>query len=120
MSPELTAWGVGLAQRASLRTSVGLVRTFSGEDSRADLATVSVPTLVVHGDADVSAPLPLCGEPTAQGIPDCRLAVYAGGPHGLPLAAGHKDRLTEDLVAFVADQDPLGRRGGAPARHRVT
>lgn len=102
VSPELAAWGVALARRASLRTSVGLVWTFSGEDSRADLGCVTVPTLVIHGDADVSAPLGLCGRPTALGISKCRLEVYAGGPHGLPLASGHKERLTEDLAAFAA------------------
>lgn len=101
VSPELARWGVGLAARASVRTSVDLVRTFTEEDSRADLAAVRIPTLVVCGGADASAPLELCARPTADGIAGSRLEVYAGGPHGLPLAAGYKERLTEDIAAWT-------------------
>src|SRR5262245_37875929 len=93
VSDELMRWGVGLAQRASLRTSIELTLTNSKTDSRSDLATVTVPTLIIHGDADVSAPLESCGRPTATGITGGTLEVYEGGPHGLPLSRGHKDRL---------------------------
>ena len=102
-SPELLLWGLALAGRASLRASIELVRTFSEADSRDDLAAVTVPTLVVHGTEDASAPLELCGRPTAAGIHGSRLEVYSGGPHGLPLARGHKDRLTADLLAFTRE-----------------
>jgi non-heme chloroperoxidase len=101
VSPELLRWGVDLAARASLRTSVALLRTYSCADLRADLPAITVPTVIVHGDADASAPLDLCGRRTAAGIAGSRLEIYAGGPHGLPLAAAHKDRLTEDIAAFA-------------------
>ncbi len=103
VSPEMTAWGVALAARAPLRTAIELVRAFSQADQRDELTAVDVPTLVVHGDADASAPLELCGRPTAAGIADARLVVYPGGPHGLPLCTGHSARLTDDLVAFIDD-----------------
>ncbi len=103
VSPELMRWGVELVARASLRTCVELVRTQIDADLRADLARVDVPTLVVGGDADASAPVELCARPTAEGIPGSRLVVYAGCPHGVPLATTHKDRLTDDLLAFVRD-----------------
>jgi pimeloyl-ACP methyl ester carboxylesterase len=99
----MTAWGVALAARAPLRTAIELVRAFSQADQRDELAAVDVPTLVIHGDADASAPLELCGRPTAAGIADARLAVYRGGPHGLPLSAAHSARLTFDLLAFAGD-----------------
>jgi non-heme chloroperoxidase len=101
VSSELTGWGVRLAERASVRTSIELVRTFSQADLRDDLSAVSVPTLILHGDADVPAPLELCGRPTAEGIRGSRLEVYEGGPHGLPLATGHKERLTRDLMTCL-------------------
>jgi hypothetical protein len=50
----------------------------------------------VHGDADMGAPLDLCGRRTAAVIPDSRDA-----PHGLPLARGHKDRLANRLAEFA-------------------
>jgi pimeloyl-ACP methyl ester carboxylesterase len=103
VSAEMTAWGVALAARAPLRTAIGLVRAFSQADQRDELAAVDVPTLVIHGDADASAPLELCGRPTATGIADARLVIYPGGPHGLPLSNGHSARLTDDLFAFTSD-----------------
>ena len=103
VSGELVEWGVGLARRASLRTSVELLRTLRAADVRDELAELLLPTIVIHGDADASAPVEICARPTAAGIPNARLVVYPGGPHGLPLAAAHKDRLSGDLLAFAAD-----------------
>ena len=111
VSDELMRWGVGLAQRASLRTSIELTLTNSETDARRDLVTVTVPTLVIHGDADVSAPLESCGRPTAAGITGSTLEVYEGGPHGLPLSRSHKDRLTRDLLSFVG----IATEPGLPA-----
>jgi pimeloyl-ACP methyl ester carboxylesterase len=68
-------------------------------DYRADLASVDVPALVVHGDADASAPLAMTGEPTAALLPDAELVVYPDAPHGL--YATHQDRLNADLLRLV-------------------
>ena len=65
----------------------------------ADLASITTPTLIVHGDRDVSAPLALTGEPTARLIPRATLVVYEGAPHGLFVT--HMDRLTRDVAAFA-------------------
>lgn len=75
-------------------------------DYRADLATVDVPALVVHGDADASTPLVMTGAPTAELLPDAELVVYQGAPHGL--YATHQDRLNGDLLRLV-------ERTGGPA-----
>jgi pimeloyl-ACP methyl ester carboxylesterase len=104
VSPELIRWGVGLAARASLRSCIELTRTQTVADVRADVARIATPTLVLHGDADVAAPLELCGRRTAGGIAGSRLVVYPGGPHGLPLSAAYKERLTEDIAAVAADR----------------
>ncbi|MBV8987919.1 MAG: alpha/beta hydrolase [Solirubrobacterales bacterium] len=61
-----------------------------------------MPTLVIQGDADASAPLPLTGARTAELIPDCRLVIYENAPHGLYLT--HRERLNRDLLAFIDDQ----------------
>jgi pimeloyl-ACP methyl ester carboxylesterase len=58
-----------------------------------------VPTLIVQGDADASAPLPLTGKKTAALIPTSRLIVYEGAPHGLIYT--HMDRLNGDLQEFL-------------------
>jgi hypothetical protein len=47
----------------------------------------------------VSAPLDVTGRPTATLMPNARLAVYEGAPHGLFLT--HMERLTKDLLTFA-------------------
>jgi non-heme chloroperoxidase len=66
----------------------------------AELAALDVPVLVVHGDIDASAPLEVTGRPTAELIPDSRLVVYPGGPHGLYLT--HRARLNKELLDWLA------------------
>jgi non-heme chloroperoxidase len=90
---------VRLACSASPEAVIATVRSFSETDFRADLRAVTVPTLVVHGDADANVPLDLCGRRTARAIPGSRLEVYERAPHGLPITRA--DRLNRDLLAFV-------------------
>lgn len=54
---------------------------------------------MIHGDADVSAPLPVTGAPTAALLPRGRLRVYPGAPHGLHVT--HADRLNQDLLQLA-------------------
>ncbi len=100
VSREIIEWGVGLAMQASPRATIGYVRTFSESDLRGDLRSFTVPTLVIHGDADQSTPLELTGRPTARGIDGARLVVYEGAAHGLFFT--EKERLNRDLVEFVS------------------
>ena len=58
-----------------------------------------VPTLVVHGDADASAPIDITSRPTAALLPDARLEVYPGAPHGLYVT--ERERLARDLLGFI-------------------
>lgn len=68
-------------------------------DFRAKLTKISTPTLVIHGDRDVSMPLVLTGKPTAELIPGCQLKVYHEAPHGLIYT--HMDLLHTDLLQFI-------------------
>jgi pimeloyl-ACP methyl ester carboxylesterase len=74
---------------------------------------LAVPTLIIHGDADASSPLPLTRTPTAALVPDVRLVVYENAPHRLYLT--HAERLNRDLLAFIEGEQhlaaPLGRAG---------
>lgn len=75
-------------------------RTISMADTRRDLAELSLPTLILHGDKDASAPLPLTGAKTAKLIKGSRLVVYEGAPHALVLT--HRERVLSDIAAFIA------------------
>ncbi len=93
-------WVKALMAQASLKALLDLHRVATTTDFRPELPRIARPTLVIHGDRDVSAPLELTGRPTAAMIPGARLEVYAGAPHGLPLT--HRDRLIQDLLAVAA------------------
>jgi pimeloyl-ACP methyl ester carboxylesterase len=80
----------------------GLLRqmmAIAADTSRAsELASIRVPTLVVHGASDLLIP-PACGEDTASRILNARLALIEGMGHDLP--AGVVERLLPLLTAHV-------------------
>lgn len=73
---------------------------FSETDFRDDLRKITVPALVVHGDDDQIVPIEISGRPTAKLVKNAKLIEYKGGSHGLLHV--NKDRLNEDLLAFMA------------------
>jgi non-heme chloroperoxidase len=85
--------GVALPIALACRDTIGKA------DVRGDLARLDMPTLIVQGDNDASAPLPLTGAKTQNLISGSRLIVYEGAPHGLPLT--HRERLLNDIVSFI-------------------
>jgi pimeloyl-ACP methyl ester carboxylesterase len=99
-SPGMVAWIKAQMTEASLMALIACNRIGVETDFRADLARVAVPTLVVHGTADASAPIDLTGRPTAALVPGARLEVYEGAPHGLFVT--HMARLNGDIAAFAA------------------
>jgi pimeloyl-ACP methyl ester carboxylesterase len=58
-----------------------------------------MPTLIIHGDKDVSTPLESTGRKTARLIPGAKLVVYEAAPHGLMFT--HMDRFNRDIFAFI-------------------
>jgi pimeloyl-ACP methyl ester carboxylesterase len=98
-SPAMLQWLVSLALQASPHATIATLRAFAGTDFRADMPAFSVPTLVIHGDADQSTPIDACGRATARAIAGSRLVEYTGAPHGLFLTEKH--RLNADLLAFI-------------------
>jgi pimeloyl-ACP methyl ester carboxylesterase len=83
----------------SLPVALATRAATSAADVRPDLAKISCPTLIVHGDKDVSAPLAMTGARTARLIPNSRLIVYPDAPHAIILT--HRERFLSDLLAFV-------------------
>ena len=53
------------------------------EDFRADVGSIQVPTLVIHGDADKIVPLENSGARLPGLVPSAKLHVVKDGPHGL-------------------------------------
>lgn len=95
----IKAWTKAQMIQCSMRATLDLGRTMADADIREELTRIKVPTLVIHGDKDASAPLELTGRRMAALVPGARLNVYEGAPHGLYVT--HMDRLNADLLAFA-------------------
>jgi non-heme chloroperoxidase len=77
------------------------IHEFSEVDYTEDLKKMTVPTLVIHGDDDQIVPIGAAGLRSATIVPDARLKVYPGAPHGLPWT--HRDQFNADLLAFIEE-----------------
>ncbi|MGK3966853.1 alpha/beta fold hydrolase [Sorangium sp. So ce118] len=98
-SPATMDWVRQLMLQCSMKALIDCNRASVEADFRDELRRIEVPTLVIHGDRDASAPLALTGEKTAALVPGSRLIVYEGAPHGLFVT--HRERLGRDLLAFA-------------------
>jgi pimeloyl-ACP methyl ester carboxylesterase len=85
--------------RRGFGRSAGCVDAFSKTDFRSELAAVKVPTLVLHGTADIPVPFAL-GKAMAAGIAQSKLVEYQDASHGIVVT--ERDRVTRDLQAFIA------------------
>lgn len=84
---------------AGHKSAYDCIRAFSETDFSEDLKKFDIPTLVLHGDDDQIVPIQAAGLESARLVPNARLIVYQGAPHGL--AETHKDRLNVDLLEFI-------------------
>jgi non-heme chloroperoxidase len=99
-SSAMIRWGSGLLP-ISTPIAIALSRSMVEEDFRAEMRAMTVPTLIIHGDRDRSAPIELTAKPSAKLIPGSRLIVYEGAPHGLMFT--HMDRLHADILRFIRE-----------------
>lgn len=98
VSDEVVQHAANVAGRSSYGAMLQCVDAWL-EDFRGDLATIKIPTLVIHGDADKVLPIEATGERTAKLIPGAQLHVVAGGPHGLNWT--HATEVNMQLLRFL-------------------
>lgn len=103
VSQALVDDGVRAILTTPLEVQLACLRAFTSTDLTEDLRRIDVPVLVVHGDADASAPIDLTGRPTATLVPGARFRLVDGGPHGLYVTA--RDVLNDEIVAFARGRD---------------
>ena len=94
-----------LASFASQRSTEKCAESFAQTDFRDDIKAISLPTLIIHGDADKTVPIESSSNRTANMIPNAQYIVYEGAPHGLFYT--HKDRLNQDLINFITATDGI-------------
>lgn len=100
VSSALLDWTFILGVMASPKAAIECVDAFGTTDFRGDLASFTMPTLIIHGTGDKTVPIDVAGRAAAKGIPHADFLEYEGEPHGLCATAA--DRLTSDLLNFVA------------------
>jgi len=87
-----------VAISASAHAALGCV-TACQEDFRGDLAEISIPILVIHGDQDRVLPY----EATSRRLPalldNARSAIIAGGPHAIIWT--HANEVNQALLDFI-------------------
>jgi pimeloyl-ACP methyl ester carboxylesterase len=92
-------WAWMTSQQAGQYAALQAAKAFSTTDFRPDLASLTVPTLVIHGTGDDIVPIDITSRAVAEQVPGARLIEYEGAPHAV--FATHKDRLTQDLLDFL-------------------
>ncbi len=90
-----------IAAGASPKGTLDCITAFGRTDFRGDVAAITVPALVVHGDADAIVPFEVSGKRSAAALPGAELVLIEGGPHGLN--ASHADEFNRALLAFLVD-----------------
>lgn len=89
-----------LCQQSDQRAALGCMKAFATTDFRADLPTITVPTLVIHGDSDGVVPFEGSGARTHKAIPQSELVVLHGAPHGYNVS--HALEFNDALITFLA------------------
>lgn len=90
---------LSLAAQADLHAAAECIASWV-TDFRDDLATISVPTLVIHGDSDAIVPLEVSGQRTHESVPGSELVVVEGGPHGLNVS--HREQFNSAVLDFLS------------------
>lgn len=96
---EMNAWRQTMM--AGLRPTLAAAKAFATTDFRPDIASFTVPTLIIHGTSDKTVPIDATGRVMAQKVPGAQLIEYDGSAHGI--FESDKERLIGDLLTFLGD-----------------
>ena len=89
-----------LTRQSCKAAALACLAAFGFTDFREDLGKVTVPVLVLNGDADATVPFEGSGERTHAALPGSDLHAIAGAPHGAKVS--HQDACNSALIEFLA------------------
>ncbi len=90
-------WRQGMM--AGVKALYDCVAAFSETDFTADLKTIDVPVLILHGEDDQVVPIDASAKQAIKLVKNGKLITYPGFPHGM--ATTHADVINKDLLAFI-------------------
>ena len=99
VSPPQRDYNVRIASVASPKGTLDCTTAFTRTDFRDDLKAFTIPTLIIHGDADAIVPFENSGARTAAAIPHSQTVLIPDAPHGLNLT--HADAFNSALLNFL-------------------
>ncbi len=99
VSEQQRQYALRIAEFASPKGTLDCITAFGRTDFRGDVAKVTVPTLVIHGDSDAIVPFEVSGQRAHELIPNSELVLIEGGPHGVNLS--HREEFNEALIEFL-------------------
>ena len=102
VSEEFRLYNRDIAAFASPKGTLDCIAAFSYTDFRGDIAKITVPTLVIHGDKDQIVPIDVSGKRSAKMVKGSRLEVIKGAPHGLNIT--HADELNKLMLDFLGSR----------------
>jgi non-heme chloroperoxidase len=108
VSQGVLDWSFGMASLGSHQATVACGHAFAETDFRKDVASITVPALVIHGDADKTVPIKNSGERMQQYLKHATYIAYDGAPHGLFIT--EKDKFNRDMIAFATGAEVRGEQ----------
>src|SRR6478609_4247073 len=90
---------VTLCKQSNQDAALGCMDAFGTTDFREDLSSITVPTLVIHGDSDGIVPFEGSGKLTHEAVDGSELVVVEDAPHGLNVS--HADEFNAALLEFL-------------------
>lgn len=86
--------------QANKNAALACMAAFGGTDFRGDLADVTVPALVIHGDGDATVPFEGSGQRTHAALADSEVHVIRDAPHGCNVS--HAEEWNSVVIDFLA------------------
>jgi non-heme chloroperoxidase len=88
-----------LCKKSDQKAALACMAAFGTTDFRDDLAEITVPALILHGDADGIVPYEGSGDRTRQRVANGESVVIKGAPHGCNVS--HAEEFNEALLRFL-------------------
>lgn len=90
---------IAMCLQSDQQAALACMDSFGTTDFRDDLTKITVPTLVIHGEADAIVPLEGSGLLTHRAVAHSQLVMVRGAPHGLN--ASHAEAFNSALLTFL-------------------
>ncbi len=99
ISSALADWFTNIAMQASPQTTAKTLIALRDADLRPDLVKIEVPTAIMHGVYDSSAPMEITAEVNHKAIKDSQLIRFENSGHGIFL--DEREKFNTELMRFV-------------------